>query len=956
LLSLPLFDFIWSKGVHPVASRQSSWSRRFLIWGFLALLVNASYLASFADPTLFYFANVLLHVGLGLGLLVAALPLLGRLQGARGSWLGPAVLLGGCALTGLYLIAVGNLSTMRPVLVAHIAAGVLGAAIFAVAFGRKAVTYLVAAAIAFPLGKMLLSRPPLHAVNQTMAPAEMAAEAMGGAQGPFFPSSAQTTDGNLVPQSKFFMESETCGKAGCHVDIYQEWNSSAHHFASFNNQWYRKSIEYMQSVAGVTASKWCAGCHDHALLFTGLMDRPIQEVIDTPEARVGLGCVSCHAIVDVKSTMGQGGFEIEYPPLHELATSDNRLITAVHDFLLKLDPEPHRRTFLKPLHQGDSSAFCSSCHKVHLDVPVNSYRWIRGFNEYDNWQASGVSGQGARSFYYPAESMSCKDCHMPQVASQDPGNDRGLIRSHRFPGANTALPTANRDEKQLQTIVDFLKAGQVTVDLFALVRGGEPPEGVERVAAGERRIASTFAVGEEAEVSAPTRLGAPELEEVVTAPLNREGVALVRGESVRIDAVVRTRNVGHFFPGGTVDAFDVWAELQAVDDRGRVLFWNGFVEDEGRGPVEPAAHFYQSFQLDGKGNKINKRNAWSTRSVLYVSLIPPGAANTVRFRLNVPEDAGKKVTLRAKLNYRKFAWWNTQWAYAGVRDPSQGPFEATKDYDEGRWVFTGDTSNVSGEAKEIPNLPIVTMAEAEVTLPVVDAPVEAPEDTPSDKKVAALRWNDYGIGLLLQGDLRGAERAFTRVAEIEPGYADGFVNIARVRVQEGDPDGAQEMLRKALALAPNLAKAHYFHGLTLKTQGLYDEALESFRRAAASHPRDRVVRNQIGRVHFLKRDFPQAVAELSKTLEIDPEDLEAHYNLMLAYQGLGDMEKAEAHRKLYLRFKADEASQFITGDYRRLNPADNNERLSIHEHRNSFGGEKPLPATYPAAAPTGGEP
>ncbi len=935
---------------------KTTW-RKWLLAGFLLLLLNSSYLAAYANPTLFYFGNLLLHVILGALLLVAAIPLLREIRGARASWLAPLAVLGACALTGLYLVAAGNLAAMRPVLVAHVAAGVLGAAVFAAAFGRKAVTYLVAVAIAFPLGKLLLERGPLHSVNQSLPPAEMAAEAMGGASGPFFPSSAGTTDGNLVPQSKFFMESETCGKSGCHTDIYQEWNSSAHHFASFNNQWYRKSVEYMQSVAGVTSSKWCAGCHDHALLFTGLMDRPIEEVIDTPEARVGLGCVSCHAIVEVKDTMGQGGFTIEYPPLHDLATSDNPLITAVHDFLLKLDPEPHRRTFLKPLHQGDSSAFCSSCHKVHLDVPVNSYRWIRGFNEYDNWQASGVSGQGARSFYYPPEAMSCKDCHMPPVASRDPGNDGGMIRSHRFPGANTALPTANRDEEQLETVIDFLKAGQVTVDLFALVRGGELPEGIEMPAAGERRIASTFAVGEEAELSAPTRIGAPAVEEIVTAPLDGGGVSLVRGESVRVDAVVRTRNVGHFFPGGTVDAFDVWLELQALDDRGRVLFWNGFAEDDGKGPVEPAAHFYQSFQLDGRGNRINKRNAWTTRSVLYVSLIPPGAANTVRFRLSVPEDAGNQVTLKAKLNYRKFAWWNTQWAYAGVRDPSQRPFETTKDYDDGRWVFTGDTSKVSGELKEIPNLPIVTMAEAQVTLPVVESPLEVgAEKAPTDRRVAALRWNDYGIGLLLQGDLRAAERAFTRVTEIDPGYADGFVNVARVRVQEGAPEGAQEMLQKAFALAPNLAKAHYFYGLTLKTQGLYDEALESFRRAAASYPRDRVVRNQIGRVHFLKREFPRAVLELSKTLEIDPEDLEAHYNLMLAYQGIGDMEKADAHRKLYLRFKADEAAQFITGDYRRLHPADNNERLSIHEHRNSYGGEMPLPATAGAPMATGVEP
>ena len=59
---------------------------------------------------------------------------------------------------------------------------------------------------------------------------------------------------------------------------------------------------------------------------------------------------------------------------------------------------------MKPFMRQDSAEFCSSCHKVHLDQPVNHYRWLRGFNEYDNWQASGVSGQGARSFYYPPKS------------------------------------------------------------------------------------------------------------------------------------------------------------------------------------------------------------------------------------------------------------------------------------------------------------------------------------------------------------------------------------------------------------------------------------------------------------------------------------------------------------------------------------------------------------------------
>ena len=124
--------------------------------------------------------------------------------------------------------------------------------------------------------------------------------------------------------------------------------------------------------------------------------------------------MSCHAIVHVGSTMGNADFTVEYPPLHELASSHNRYIRAIDYFLTYLNPKPHRRPFMKPFMREQSAEFCAACHKVHLDVPVNSYRWVRGFNDYDNWQASGVSGQGARSFYYPRQSSGLR--RLPHAA------------------------------------------------------------------------------------------------------------------------------------------------------------------------------------------------------------------------------------------------------------------------------------------------------------------------------------------------------------------------------------------------------------------------------------------------------------------------------------------------------------------------------------------------------------
>ena len=449
-------------------------------------------------------------------------------------------------------------------------------------------------------------------------------------------------------------------------------------------------------------------------------------------------------------------------------------------------------------------------------------------------------------------------------------------------------------------------------------------------ATSESRLASTFAVGEESmNFGAAQNYLAPPAE--VIGPLDKIDVRVRRGDSVRVEVVVRTRKVGHFFPGGTVDAFDVWVELEAKDEKGRTILHSGEAADGGKGPVDPGAHFYRSLLLDEHGNVINKRNAWSARSVAYVRLIPPGAADTIHYRLNVPEDAGDHIYLTARVNYRKFMWWNTQWAFAGVRDPSQKP-DVSRSYDDGKWMFTGDTSRVSGPIKAIPDIPTTVMAVGRGALTLLPKGAALTETKPLMDKSVRERWNDYGIGLLLQGDIKNAEATFLKVTEMDPGYADGWVNVARARIQEGNMAASEPVLRKALEIDPTLAKTHFFLGTALKALGRYDEALAHLRTAADLYPRDRVVLNQLGRVLFLQRNFPEAVALFQRVLAIDPEDLQAHYNLMLCAQGQGDTVMATRERALYMRFKADESSQAITGPFRQLHPEDNNERQQIHEH------------------------
>ena len=235
----------------------------------------------------------------------------------------------------------------------------------------------------------------------------------------------------------------------------------------------------------------------------------------------------------------------------------------------------------------------------------------------------------------------------------------GQIHSHRFAAANTAVPYVNQDADQLKAEEDFLKSGFITVDIFSAspvdAHKGETAM-VRRAGEGPQAM-SGFAVGEEAEQQHDVVI-----REVgqVAAPIDKAGAVFVPGSTARVDVVVRTRKIGHFFPAGTVDAFDVWLELEGRDADGRVIFWSGQVEDNGRGAVEPGAHFYKAYQLDAAGNQINKRNAWQARSVLYVRLIPPGAADVAHYLVRIPKDAKGPITLEAKLNYRKFSHYYTR--------------------------------------------------------------------------------------------------------------------------------------------------------------------------------------------------------------------------------------------------------------------------------------------------------
>ena len=75
----------------------------------------------------------------------------------------------------------------------------------------------------------------------------------------------------------------------------------------------------------------------------------------------------CHSIAKVKSTMGQADFQLEFPALHRMAASANPLVRRFHDFLIELNPEPHRRAFPEAVYAHADGGFL-------LDVPQSASR------------------------------------------------------------------------------------------------------------------------------------------------------------------------------------------------------------------------------------------------------------------------------------------------------------------------------------------------------------------------------------------------------------------------------------------------------------------------------------------------------------------------------------------------------------------------------------------------------
>ena len=426
------------------------------------------------------------------------------------------------------------------------------------------------------------------------------------------------------------------------------------------------------------------------------------------------------------------------------------------------------------------------------------------------------------------------------------------MHSHRFPGANTALPFVNKDHEQLKITQDFLRDG---ADQRGHLRPGAWRRsagrgGPRHAPATAGRLASTFAVGEESSSVRRVERGADDA--------GRRDRAARQGRSRRVRArrVRARRGRGAHAQGRPLLPGRHGRRLRRVggargDGRRAAaqIFHSGAVEDGGKGPVEPGAHFYRSLQLDEHGNPINKRNAWMH------ALGRLRAADPARRRGHHPLPAadsrgrGGPIALRARVNYRKFAWWNTQWAFAGVRDPSTRLLIPSRpDHDDGRWTLHRRHLQGVGPDQGDPGHPDHGDGRGQGT-----AAGRRRGRTAAGRRRrcwtrrCASAGTTTASGCCCRATSRRRRRRSCKVTQMEPGYADGWVNVgARAhpgrqpgRRRGGPAQGARGRPEAWPRRTSSSARCSRAGAATTRRSA-------TCATAAAQYPRDRVVRNQLG--------------------------------------------------------------------------------------------------------------
>lgn len=679
--------------------------------------------------------------------------------------------------------------------------------------------------------------------------------------GAFQPSQAKTQTGDFIPASAF-PPASYC--ANCHSDVHAQWRQSAH-ANSFREPFYLRNVEMLIKSKGIESSRHCEGCHNPIALFSGALNTGSR--LARPFDNDGVTCVVCHSIQSIQNTSGTGSYVMGVPAV--MVKEDGTRIPGKAPFAeIIARPDLHRRAVMQDFYR--TPEFCAACHKAAVPQSLNDYRWLRAFTVYDEWQGSSWSKQSLAPFYKKESESTCQSCHMPsEIALHDYARKNGAVRSHRWIGANTAIPVYYGYREQLQKTKQFLKDA-VTIDIFGISKNGGP----------------------------------------LIAPVDRQSFDLAPGDVITADLVLQNSRIGHSLVPEQRDFYQSWVEFDVRDAAGKEIYHSGALNR--RGFLDPDAHTYTNRLVTAAGNLVDLHQVWETTIKGYDNTIMPGRSDLVRYRFQIPQGARSPITITAKLNYRRFRKQYTNFILPEKPDYPVVEIASRKlSLNVGRNEGTLSRS-WSPEYLRWNNYGIALLGQ-----------VQFARAAEAFRKVVALNptyadgYTNIAIAIyteLLDHKREGSDGLGSPGLKMG-GTPDGTGNLFLAKASPQSFDPALRELDKALEIDPGNLRARYHRGAIYRLQNRFDAAIESLKPVVEAYPRFREARQELGYSYYVTRQFGLARDQFEALQSINPDDITANFYLSYIYQQLGMKEKSAEQMRIFEARKEDVAVEPVAQEF-----------------------------------------
>jgi tetratricopeptide (TPR) repeat protein len=431
---------------------------------------------------------------------------------------------------------------------------------------------------------------------------------------PFLPSNMTTDNGEFI-DPKSMPSAQYC--AHCHQEAHAQWRQSAHSNAN-RVPYYLRNVNLLNAEKGISFSRHCEGCHDPLAVAAGAITEGAPR--KRPYDQDGVTCMVCHSIQSV-NTRGTGSFVLAEPAvmLDETGKPLHRTVTDA-EILAHLDR--HSAAVMKPFYR--TSELCSACHKAALPRMLNDYKWQRAMSPYDEWQNSSFAKESPLPFYKKEAVSTCQTCHMPreQLTGVDYGAKQNQLASHRWLGANTAIPKIYKFDEQAKRVVAFLQNNVFNMDIFA-IQTGEPDAAGGATAQSQSNL---------------------------IAPLGTTPFDLTAGQRVTVTVVIQNKGIAHSHVPEQRDMYESWVQFTVKDSTGKVIAESGGAQPGGE--LDPAAHSFTNRLISKAGTSNDLHQVWNNRVVAYNNSIQSGRSQLIRYCFTMPSTG--PVTVTASVKYRRF--------------------------------------------------------------------------------------------------------------------------------------------------------------------------------------------------------------------------------------------------------------------------------------------------------------